>query len=164
MEAIRIFLGLGSNLGDRQHHLALARQAIGRRIGPIQLTSSLYETQPWGRSDQPEFINQVIELRSPLSPEALMKTILELEQSLGRERRQKWAERVIDIDILAYGNKIVHKDGLHIPHPELHKRNFVLVPFMEIAGDWVHPELDLSIEELYFESRDPLDVVLLDHE
>lgn len=150
----RIFLGLGSNLGDRRANLLEATAQIAARVGAIQAVSNIYETQAWGIQDQPDFLNQVLEIRSSLNPEVLLDEILKIEQDMGRERRIKWGERLIDIDILFYGSRIVQTEKLTIPHPFLHQRNFVLFPLFEIAADWVHPVLRKTVSDLVLFSED----------
>ena len=150
----RIFLGLGSNLGDRRANLLEATAQIAARVGGIHAVSNLYETQAWGIQDQPDFLNQALEIRSSLNPEALLDEILKIEQDMGRERRIKWGERLIDIDILFYGSRIVQTEKLTIPHPFLHQRNFVLFPLFEIAADWVHPVLRKTVSDLVLFSED----------
>ncbi len=157
----RIFLGLGSNLGDRRANLLEATTRIAARVGIIQAISNIYETQAWGIQDQPDFLNQVVEIRSSFEPAALLDEILKIEQDMGRERRIKWGERLIDIDILFYGSRIVQTEKLTIPHPFLHQRNFVLFPLLEIAADWVHPVLKKAVQDLVLFSEDFSSVKIL---
>ncbi len=155
---------LGVNLGDRIATLAEAKKRIGQRIGSVVKASSLYETQPWGKPDQPEFINQALEVATNLPPLAVLKAILEIEQQLGRTRQEKWDARTIDIDMLFYENRILNTSDLTLPHPQLHERNFALVPMLEIAPNKQHPIFKKTIEELYEASADELEVVMLDSE
>lgn len=155
---------LGANLGDRSTMLANAQKLIGQKIGQVVKSSALYETQPWGNSEQPEFLNQALEVATSLPPQAVLKAILEIEAQLGRIRKEKWDARTIDIDMLFYDSKILNTSDLTLPHPQLHLRNFVLVPMLEIAPNKQHPVLKKSIEELYEASEDELDVVMLDDE
>lgn len=157
----RVFLGLGSNLGDRQANLAAAREAIAREIGPLAITSSLYLTAPWGVADQPEFLNQVVQGITLLEPAVVLETILRMEQALGRERRQKWGERQIDIDLLFYDDLIWESPTLIIPHPFIAQRNFVLAPLVEIAPDFIHPVHQQSLQQLLATSPDSLPAVKL---
>jgi 2-amino-4-hydroxy-6-hydroxymethyldihydropteridine diphosphokinase len=154
----------GSNIGDRLSYLQQANRLIHQRIGPIAKLSSFYETAAWGKVSQPDYINQALEVVTVLSPEAVMSTILSIETEIGRTRWSKWEARVIDIDILFYENRIIKTEHLIIPHPLLHKRNFALVPMLEIAARKKHPIFKKSIEELYEESSDPLDVIMLEAE
>lgn len=153
---------LGGNLGDRHANLAAARKMIGEKIGTIVKTSSLYETEPWGNTEQPSFLNQALEVASDLSPMELLQVILTIEKKLGREREDKWSARTIDIDILFFDAKTLNTKDLTLPHPHLHERNFVLVPMLEIAPNKLHPIFKKTIEELYEASKDDLEVTLLD--
>jgi 2-amino-4-hydroxy-6-hydroxymethyldihydropteridine diphosphokinase len=154
----RIFISLGSNLGQREQHLAQARQQISREIGPIVTSSSLYETAAWGKLNQPAFINQVLEIQTLIQPEDLLNKIMELEQAQGRVRHERWGARTIDIDILFYGDKQINTSALTIPHPQLQSRMFVLAPLGEIAPDFMHPVLQKTISQLLDECPDELEV------
>ncbi len=128
-----VFLGLGSNLGDRSRLLA---SAIERLAGPdlrVVRRSRIFETPPWGKTDQPFFLNQVIEVETTLTPEALLARCRDVEQTLGRVRSERWGPRTIDVDILLYGDLVLRHPDLVIPHPDLGRRAFVLVPLAEIA-------------------------------
>ncbi len=159
-----IFLHTGSNVGDREKNLAQARQRIATKIGTIISQSAIYETAAWGNTEQADFLNQAIGVTTDLSPQVLLTAVLDIENAMGRTRdaAQRWQPRVIDIDILLYENEIIEEENLVVPHPELHKRNFVLVPLMEIASEVLHPVLRLPIEELYFQSTDESEVILLE--
>lgn len=159
---INVFLGLGSNVGDRAGQLRAAAALIQKLIGKIARKSHVYETQPWGKTDQDAFLNQVVMVNTVLDPRGLLDAIGKIERELGRERREKWGPRPIDIDVLFYGRRIVRDKGLEIPHPELHKRAFVLAPLLEIAPEYVHPVLKQPIDQLYMNCEDPSDVVMLD--
>jgi 2-amino-4-hydroxy-6-hydroxymethyldihydropteridine diphosphokinase len=154
----KIHLLIGSNMGDRKAYLAQATAEIGQKIGEITQKSRLYETQAWGLTSQPDFMNQALEVETTLSPQATLAKILDIETDMGRTRTEKWAERTIDIDILLFADVVVEEADLQIPHPRLPERNFALVPLMEIAGETEHPILKTTIEDLYFESPDTLDV------
>ncbi|MXV15385.1 2-amino-4-hydroxy-6-hydroxymethyldihydropteridine diphosphokinase [Hufsiella ginkgonis] len=158
-----VYLLLGSNLGNRESYLQQARLHIAHKIGEIATESSLYSTESWGKTDQPEFINQVIVVNSALSAEEVLREVLHIEQLLGRERSQKWDSRTIDIDILFYGAEIIDTPDLVIPHPQLHLRNFTLVPLAELSPGLVHPALHLSIEEIIENSSDKLAVKKINH-
>ncbi|MFN8303722.1 MAG: 2-amino-4-hydroxy-6-hydroxymethyldihydropteridine diphosphokinase [Saprospiraceae bacterium] len=160
---IDVYLSLGSNMGDRAANIRSASGLINKLIGKIARKSHLYETQPWGKTDQDPFLNQVIMVNTALDPRGLLDTIAKIERELGRERREKWGPRTIDVDVLFYGRRIVRDKGLEIPHPELHKRAFVLVPLLEIAPEFVHPVLKQAIDELYMNCDDQSDVVMLDN-
>jgi 2-amino-4-hydroxy-6-hydroxymethyldihydropteridine diphosphokinase len=157
-----IFLLLGSNEGDRALNLARARQLLEEHAGKIITTSSIYKTEPWGKQDQQEFYNQVIEITADLKPFKLLETVLEIEQKLGRVRLEKWGSRIIDIDILLMGDQIIHTEALQIPHPEIPNRKFTLVPLEEIAQDFVHPLLKKKIKTLTQECSDSLQVTKLE--
>lgn len=164
MSKHKTHLLLGGNLGDRHANLAAARQLIGQRIGQVVKASSLYETQPWGKPDQPDFLNQALEVATDLKPEAVLTAVLKIEKELGRQREDKWTARTIDIDLLFFDAKILKTKDLTLPHPHLHERNFALVPMLEIAPNKQHPIFKKTIEELYEASEDDLDVVMLDDE
>ncbi len=159
---INVFLGLGSNVGDRAANLKVAADLIAKNVGKIAKKSHLYETQPWGNTDQESFLNQVIMINTTLDPRDLLEKISKIERELGRERREKWGPRPLDIDILFYGKRVIRDKGLEIPHPELHKRAFVLVPLMEIAPELEHPILKKQVDELYMACDDLSEVVMLD--
>jgi len=151
-----VFLLLGSNLGDRQAYLQRAIVHIEADIAPVVEKSSVYETQSWGKTDEPDYLNQVIRLKTELTPQILLQKILNIETILGRKRIEKWGSRIIDIDILFYDSIIVTEPGLTIPHPELHNRKFTLMPLSEIAPDFVHPIFMKNISQLKNELKDNL--------
>ncbi len=159
---IKIHLLTGANLGDRFGTLLEANRLIEEKIGHIEKTSSFYETEAWGNVDQPAYLNQALEVATALPPGAILSAIFEIEEHLGRVRRSKWESRPIDIDILFYEDKILNTKDLTIPHRHLHRRNFVLVPMLEIAPDKLHPVLKKTIEELYDQTEDTLDVMLIE--
>ncbi len=159
-----IYLHTGSNLGDRISHLAQACEMLETQVGKISNQSRLYETEAWGMKDQPNFINQALEVQTELEPEEVLFHIKKIEKEIGRQENKRWHERIIDIDILFFGETTLSTEKLKIPHPHCHERMFVLIPLMEIAGDLVHPILNLTIEELYMDCEDPLEVYLIDEE
>lgn len=150
------YLLLGSNLGDSAQYLADASSLISQRLGTVRSMSSLYRTASWGKHDQPDFLNQVIALDTQLSPEELLKGVLKIELELGRERNERWGSRTIDIDILLFGDLIVDRPNLQIPHPLLHERKFSLEPLAELAPDLVHPLIKRSIIDLLNDLSDDL--------
>jgi 2-amino-4-hydroxy-6-hydroxymethyldihydropteridine diphosphokinase len=153
---IDVFLLLGSNLGDRHLFLKQAIEQIGRDIAPVIKASSVYETQSWGKTDAPDYLNQVIMLQTSLSAQTILQKILNIENVLGRHREEKWGSRTIDIDILFYGQEVINQPGLQVPHPELHKRRFTLEPLAEIAPEMVHPLLNKHILQVKTELKDNL--------
>ena len=161
---IDVFLLLGSNLGNRQAFLQKAIEHIERAIAPAMKTSSVYQTQSWGKSNAPDYLNQVVMLKTDLPAGVILKKILATEILLGRKREEKWGSRIIDIDILFYGQCIINEPGLAIPHPELHKRKFTLEPLNEIAPDLIHPVFSKSISQLKSELIDDLVVKIYNFE
>ncbi len=157
-----VFLLLGANLGEREATLAKATDLISERIAPVISQSHLYETAPWGVTDQPAFLNQVISIETMLTPEELLSRTLEIEKQLGRERRLRWGARVIDIDMLYYSDLVLDTENLHLPHPRLHQRRFTLVPLVEIAPDFVHPVLHKTNQELLNQCTDDSQVSVFD--
>lgn len=143
-----VFLLLGSNMGDSQKYLQEARLALQHQIGTLLATSSVYQTAAWGKTNQPDFLNQVLNMETALEPFEVLNRCLGIEQGLGRVREEKWAARTIDIDILFYDSMIVNHENLVIPHPFLHERAFTLIPLVELAPEWVHPVLKKSMTDL----------------
>jgi 2-amino-4-hydroxy-6-hydroxymethyldihydropteridine diphosphokinase len=143
-----VYILLGTNLGDKITNLKTATEKISSVCGNIILRSMLYETSPWGITDQPSFLNQVIKIESTFTAEELLDKLLLIEKELGRIRDIKWGERIIDLDILYFNDEIIVKENLKIPHPELHNRKFTLVPLNEIAADYKHPVLNVTNQQL----------------
>lgn len=135
-----VFLGLGSNLGDRKANLRLAVRRL-RELMQITRVSSLYETGPVGFADQPDFLNAVAEAETILSPSGLLTVIKQVEESLGREPTFRYGPRAIDVDVLLYDDIVFQGQEVKVPHPRLHERRFVLEPLVELAPDVVHPVL-----------------------
>jgi 2-amino-4-hydroxy-6-hydroxymethyldihydropteridine diphosphokinase len=154
-----IFLLLGSNEGDGRQNLEQAERRIGAHAGKVVARSSVYKTEAWGLTRQADFYNRVLEIGSPHSPERLLEIVLTIEKDMGRVRREKWGPRLIDIDMLFYGQQIRNTPTLVVPHPGIPERRFVLVPLGEIALEFVHPVLKKTIGELLAECADRLAVV-----
>lgn len=152
------YLGLGTNLGHRAQNLADAMEALREAIGTCLQCSQVYISAPWGLPDQPDFYNLVAVFTTALNPHQLLSEILRIEKDMGRIRKIKWGERLIDIDILFYDNEVIDSPDLSIPHPHIQDRNFVLVPMCEIARHYPHPRLQKTIEELLHDCSDLLPV------
>ncbi len=145
----RAFIGAGANLGEPVRQIRQAQDALQKSPGIKFLgASSLYRTQPVGPVEQPPFINAVFALECNVSPRELLALLLEIEQNMGRVRKERWGPRVIDLDLLFFGEEIIEEPGLEVPHPRLHERRFVLAPLAEIAPDFVHPVIKKSVSEL----------------
>jgi 2-amino-4-hydroxy-6-hydroxymethyldihydropteridine diphosphokinase len=133
---VRAFVGLGGNLGDVETTLTEAMWALDSMPQTsIRAQSAFYRTPPWGNTEQPPFVNAVVELQTRLAPRVLLDLLIDIETRFGRDRSEgeKWGPREIDLDLLAYGEEQMDEPGLHLPHPHLHERAFVLVPLAEIA-------------------------------
>jgi len=154
----KAYLLTGGNMGNREKNLARAKKLISEQAGKVTRASSLYETAAWGKTDQPSFYNQALELETTLPPKDLLKLLLEIEKKLGRQRDEKYGPRTIDIDILLYGDQIFNDPQLRIPHPELQNRRFALTPLAEIGPGLVHPVFKKSITELLAICSDTLEV------
>lgn len=142
-----VLLSLGSNLDDRVRNLERALEHLRAHLN-LEAASSIYETQPVGVKDQPWFLNMVCAATTRLKPRALLEYVREVEADLGRERRERFGPRVIDIDILAYDDRVVDEPDLKLPHPRMTERRFVLEPLAEIAPEWRHPAADATAREL----------------
>ena len=127
-----VFLGLGTNLGNRHGNLEKCLLLITNHIGRIIKKSSIHETKAWGNTNQADFLNMVIKVDTDLSPQQLLKECMSIEQLIGRIRKEKWGPRIIDIDILYYKNLVIDEINLKIPHPLIQERDFVLVPLQEV--------------------------------
>lgn len=151
---MKYHLGLGTNLGDREKNLKQCHLELQKLGIEILAASSIYETQPVGLKKQPWFLNQVLAIDADIQPERLLGVLKSLEKKMGRVPGPKYGPRVIDIDILMAEDLIIHTAKLKIPHPELEKRNFVLIPLTEIAATLIHPLQKITIAELTQESSD----------
>lgn len=154
----RAYLLTGGNLGDRVENLSAAREFINKHCGTIIKASSIYETEAWGKTDQPSFLNQALEVDTSLTARQLIRRILKVEKLMGRIRDEKYGPRLIDIDILLFNNEKHNYHFLKLPHPEMQNRRFALLPLAEIAPDIIHPVLNKSIKELLNVCADELSV------
>jgi 2-amino-4-hydroxy-6-hydroxymethyldihydropteridine diphosphokinase len=154
----KVYLLTGGNVGDSLRTLQSANGLIQERVGTIEKESSIYKTAAWGKTDQDDFLNQVLEVQTFLSPEKLMDTLLDIEIELGRKRFEKYGPRIIDLDILFYDELILNSEKLTIPHPQIQFRRFVLEPLNELVPGFVHPVLNKKISVLLEECPDFLEV------
>jgi len=158
-----VFIGLGSNLGDRRLNIADALDRIGKLPGTrILKESSLYESEPHGDA-KTWFVNGVIEVETEFSPENLLKKLKGIEGAMGRKRvkGKRWGSRIIDLDILFYSNLVVRKRSLKLPHPEIANRRFVLLPLSELAPQLIHPVLQATVSELLSGVADTKKIALM---
>lgn len=151
----RVFIGLGSNLGDRAAWLAAAHERLATHAAiAIVKASALYETAAYGFREQPAFLNQVIEIATTLPAPILLESLLRIENELGRMRTQRWGPRNIDLDLLAYGEFEIATEHLCVPHSEIPRRRFVLLPWQELAPEFIVPKWRLSVAELLAQCED----------
>lgn len=149
-----IYLGLGTNLGDKEANLRTAIYKLQERIGKQVSLSSFYETAPWGFKSDHSFLNAAIGLKTNLSPIEVLHITQEIEKELGRTKKSvngSYSDRLIDIDILLYDNLVLQTPELTVPHPLMTERDFVMKPLIEIAGNAIHPTLQKTLSELYLE-------------
>ncbi|MGE6219601.1 2-amino-4-hydroxy-6-hydroxymethyldihydropteridine diphosphokinase [Nubsella zeaxanthinifaciens] len=159
LEQKEAYLLLGTNMGDRNSNLQQAIALIESEIGNVIAASSVYETAPWGKTDQPGFLNQAVGVQTALQPLELLQVMLDIEKKMGRVRLEKWGERLIDIDLIFYGeDTILNNEELSLPHPEMHKRRFVLEPLNEIAADYIHPVFKEKVSSILTNLSDELTV------
>lgn len=157
MNTKRVYLGLGTNTGNKEENLTRAIELLSLALGSPVALSGIIESKPWGFESENGFLNCVAAFDTTLTPASLLDTTEEIERTLGRTRKSlngEYSDRIIDIDILFYGNDIIESERLTVPHPLLHKRGFVLLPLQEIAPQLIHPRLHRSIEELATELND----------
>ena len=152
------YILLGANLGNPLGQIEQAKKLISSDIGKITVQSSVYETEAWGIEEQPPFFNQVLQIETSLTPTELLLACQNIEDGLGRVRKEKWGARVIDIDILYFNDEQIRVKNLVIPHPYLHFRKFTLVPLCEVAGEYLHPILHKTNKEILEANTDPLSV------
>lgn len=154
----KAYLLTGGNMGNRKRNLKTASKLILEKCGVVNAASSLYETAAWGNTNQPSFLNQALEIETKLTAPQLMRSILKIEKEMGRVRKEKYGPRIIDIDILFYGDEIHDLKLLQLPHPELQNRKFALLPLAEIAPNLKHPVLKKKITTLLKACKDQLEV------
>lgn len=155
----KIYLLLGSNIGNRFKNIEKAKELVESKIGKISKKSKIYETEPWGEKEQDNFLNQAIEVDSKLKPKALMKQIGEIEQFIGREETYKWGPREIDIDVLFYGDEMISEVDITIPHAFIHERLFTLIPLKDICPNKLHPIFGATVTELIDMCEDNCEVL-----
>jgi 2-amino-4-hydroxy-6-hydroxymethyldihydropteridine diphosphokinase len=155
-----VYIGIGSNLGDRKRNCLEAVERIGKMPGcRVTACSDWYLTKPVGVEDQDWFVNGVASLTIEISPQDLLGNVLDIETDMGRVRREKWGPRIIDLDILIFGQEIIHEERLKVPHPLMHLRRFVLEPMVQLVPDLIHPSLGVSMKELLRKLTDENQVV-----
>ena len=154
----KVYLLIGGNMGDRMANLAEAIHLINQEIGPIQLTSSIYETAAWGNTNQPDFLNQALMLETLLDAETVMRQLLNIEIGMGRKRDIPMGPRTIDLDIMYFNDLVIDNELITIPHPKIAERRFVLMPLAEIAPQFLHPVLNKTNEALLKDCGDSLAV------
>ncbi len=151
-----LYLSIGTNLGDRQSNLKTAVTLIGQRIGTVQAVSKVVETEPWGFQSPNAFLNQALQVTTDMNPVDALKATQAIESEMGRTSKSHnsmYADRLIDIDLIFFDDQVIELPGLKIPHPLMHKRQFVLEPLSEIAPEIVHPLLHKTVREMFEEIR-----------
>lgn len=156
-----VFLALGSNIEPRRHFLQKAVELLVDRFPRFQL-APLYETSPYGKTDQPYFFNSALYLEVDMPPHDLLQWLKEIEKQVGRRQRERWGPREIDIDIIFYSDWVLHSDSLTIPHPEYSKRRFVLQPLVDIAPHWVPPDRPVPLVQLLQQCNDSTSIRLIE--
>jgi len=149
-----VYLLTGSNLGDRIENLTKAAQLINEKAGKLVTQSNFYQTSPWGPLDQPDYINQALLIETMLSPSSLMELLLAIEEKMGRVRTLKYGPRIIDIDILFFGNEVIDTRLVKVPHPAVQNRRFALIPLAEIAASYLDPTTGKTISQLLTACQD----------
>lgn len=161
MNASPLILLLGSNQGNSHELLRKAINLLELRIGKIETASSVYSTKAWGEINQPDFLNQVVVIPYTGTAIQALEIVLSIEHEMGRVRAKKWGSRIIDIDLLYFGDQIHHTSKLTLPHPVLHLRRFTLVPLVEILPDFIHPVINKTQQQLLDACADKLEVLKL---
>ncbi len=151
-----IYILLGANLGDPLKQMRSAYHLLNKKLGKVIVSSSNYESAAWGIEDQPIYYNQVLCIETQYTAIESLSICQEIEHELGRVRKEKWGARIIDIDILYYNNAIISTANLTVPHPYIHLRNFTLLPLIEIAPDYIHPNFNKTNKQLSIDSVDKL--------
>ncbi len=145
-----VFISAGSNVGDRKNNINRSLEKISGRC-VIYSVSSIYETEPVGNPDQPYFLNTIFEIGTTMLPHCLLRFLKRIEIDMGREKKKRWGPRIIDLDIIFYGNSVIETSGLTIPHPDTHKRKFVLEPLCELYPELIHPLLNKPVKTIFKE-------------
>ena len=148
LEIENIFLGLGTNQGERELNLKNSIKLLNSRAGKVLNTSGIYESEPWGVKDQSYFLNQVIEIETLIDPIDLLNICKNIEYDMGRNPEIRWGKRVIDIDILYYQSRVINQKKLIIPHKLMHERNFVMIPLNDLNENHLHPILNITNKEI----------------
>lgn len=154
---------LGTNLGDRLLNLKKADLEIGQRIGLVLMRSMIYQTKPWGNTEQDDFLNQVLVIDSSKKANEILSALLEIELEMGRKRTKQWEPRIIDLDILYFGDEIIETKDLKIPHPFIQERRFTLIPLAEILPAMIHPVFKQSNYDLLLQTTDHSSVIIYEH-
>jgi 2-amino-4-hydroxy-6-hydroxymethyldihydropteridine diphosphokinase len=160
LKSQKVILLLGGNQGDVEAHFSACIELLDKQLGKIFARSNIYSTKAWGPVSQPDFLNMAVGLYTAWPPSYLLKALLDVEKRLGRRRDVRFGPRTLDIDILFYGQQIIRREGLQVPHPEIQNRRFALVPVNEIAAKLIHPTLGKTLETLLQTCEDRLEVRL----
>ncbi|MEO6453098.1 MAG: 2-amino-4-hydroxy-6-hydroxymethyldihydropteridine diphosphokinase [Ginsengibacter sp.] len=160
----KVYLLIGGNMGDRMSNIDAAVNFLDQEIGNVIIRSSIYETDAWGNTNQPNFLNQVILIETPIGAAECMQQIFSIENKMGRIRAEKNDPRIIDIDILFFNDEIINEPHLTIPHPQIQNRRFVLIPMNEVSPHLVHPVFNQTISKILSVCQDELEVRLLSHQ
>ncbi|MCH7415677.1 2-amino-4-hydroxy-6-hydroxymethyldihydropteridine diphosphokinase [Belliella sp. R4-6] len=155
----QVILIIGGNVGDRMALLSEAKSKLMFKIGQLKDKSAVYETQAWGGKSKGDYLNQILIFETDFEAEYILDIALKVEKELGRERDVKWGNRTMDIDILYFGEEIINKPNLIVPHPYISERRFVLVPLEEVLPDFVHPKFHLTNKELLRKCTDSCNVI-----